>query len=453
MSLKMKGIALAVTALFFLSSLRGSEKQSPELSMAPCDTLSSAEEASAGMRIGIYHAPSPLFLRQEDFDLIAAMGVDLLIVEHFTANFDLDPASALQQLDRAHAAGLKMAVHDPSLQHNLQPATTAWNIQNVAQYIHHPAFYGVEVRDEPNANEYPNIKTLYDKWREVFPADKWFYINLFPNYANEQQLGSPDYRQYVRSYMEVVGTEYLSYDHYPLVEDGSVRSNYFANLDVVGAAAKDYSVPLHAIILTAGHLSYRDITLKDLRWQVACVMAFGARAISHYNYQHKEPGHEEEYAQACIFEDSGAPTPLYYAVQAVNREIKAWDRVYLRFQWEGVAPIRGSGGAANPMLATIVDSRIDPEAVEGIKTILSDEDLLCGVFTDAKGNKGYMLVNASNPGSDTSASLTVEFDTKYTGVMLYENGASKRVALDEAGKATLNLPSGEGKFLIPILTK
>ena len=401
------------------------------------------------MRIGIYHAPAPNFLSQEDFNLIADMGIDLLIPEHSTTNFDLNSTSALMQLDHAQKAGLMITVHDPSLQHNLRRTTTDWDTKNVPLYIDHPAFYGVEIKDEPNMDEYKNIKILYDKWKTVFPPDKWFYINLFPGIASHKQLGTDVYRQYVRDYMMTVGTDYLSYDHYPLMGDGTVRGEYFRDLDVLGSTARDYSVPLHSIILTAGHLGYKAITEADIRWQVACVMTFGARAISLYNFHHKEGDN----AEACINSDDGKPTPLYYYVRTVNREIKAWDNVYLCFKWEGVAPVAGSHGKPNAMLASIVDSYIKPDGIEGLKSIVSDEDVLCGIFKDTEGGMGYMVTNATNPGEKIPASLTVAFEKKYKGVMVYEKGKSRIITLDRYGKAKINLEPGEGKFLIPLKKK
>ena len=58
------------------------------------------------------------------------------------------------------------------------------------------------------------------------------YINLFPNYASPDQLGTVDYAYHVRAYLETVQPPFLSYDHYSLLEAGD-RPGYFANLEVV----------------------------------------------------------------------------------------------------------------------------------------------------------------------------------------------------------------------------
>jgi len=57
-------------------------------------------------------------------------------------------------------------------------------------------------------------------------------VDLFPNYAGPDQLGTVDYERRIQTFLEAVRPPILSYDHDTLMEWGD-RPEYFANLEVV----------------------------------------------------------------------------------------------------------------------------------------------------------------------------------------------------------------------------
>ena len=65
-----------------------------------------------------------------------------------------------------------------------------------------------------------------------------------------------------------------------------------------------------------------------------------------------------------------------------------------------------------------------------------------------------MITNAENPVEELTSDVTVEFDERYSGVMVFhkdmEYGKPEIINLNE-GKLTLSLGVGEGKFLIPLI--
>ena len=60
--------------------------------------------------------------------------------------------------------------------------------------------------------------------RERDPAHVAF-INLLPNYATPQQLGTPTYDAHVRRFIEQVKPPLVSYDHYTFAA-GNAQSFY-----------------------------------------------------------------------------------------------------------------------------------------------------------------------------------------------------------------------------------
>ena len=71
-----------------------------------------------------------------------------------------------------------------------------------------PACWGYMLRDEPNVADFPALRERADAIRNAKPG-KLAYVNLFPNYANMQQLGAKDYDEYVSKYIEEVKPDVL----------------------------------------------------------------------------------------------------------------------------------------------------------------------------------------------------------------------------------------------------
>jgi len=422
------------------------------------------------MDIAAYHAPSPSFSEQKDFDDIAALGLNIIVPEAHAYNFSENPAGKIVLLDRMQQAGLQVILQDKDLQHNLLPASpNTWNTKNLHHYITHPAVYGVDIRDEPHAAEIPGLRLLHEKWNaEVeagnIPKDKVFFVNL----ALEMDIGKQDN---LDKYMEEVRPPLLSYDfyapHHAAVGDPQSdlvsKTGFFAFIDQAANTARRYSqewgreVPLNVIMLGAGHrvgghIRYKNIDQTDLRWQIGAAMSFGVKFISFYNYSHITDGVFEEMLQHVLNPSTGEKTELYYDMQAVLQELRKWDRVFMNFNRLDTAMVPGSHGMMNLMLS-MTRNTIDPEELDGIKSIVSTQDAFVGAFEDADGRKGYMAYNASLPWDEKNATVTVTFDNKkYRAVQVYEKGEPVIKPVNKQTVA-LRLRPGESQFFIPLEKK
>ena len=383
---------------------------------------------------------------QGAFDDAAELGITHLIPDHFQCDFGDAPEEAIIFLDRAQRAGVKVFVYDTGLGsktsagHTLRPE--AWDTSWAKIYTKHPAFAGVHFQDEPRGNELSVMASKQKKWREEFP-DKLFFINLYPGYAGEEWLGGT-FKSYIDNFINTAKPDLLSFDHYPLLND-CIRPHYFQELATVKQAAKKAGIPAHAYVLSAGHACYRrNLSLNDLRWQIAVIMAFGFEAFSHYPAGADYNGYDK------IISETGERTDLWYNIQAINLEVKKWAHVYLAFKWEGTVQIPGSHRAENPRIfKSAGDEKITCDAIPGVK-IIPAENLLCGVFKDNQGNKGYMLTNATDPNCDRSCLAIMIFEAKYKGVQVFEKGEPKVIALDKNNKISVELEPSEGKFVIPL---
>ena len=87
--------------------------------------------------------------------------------------------------------------------------------------------------------------------REKDPAHL-AYVNLFPTYANNEQLGTPGdtvtaYREHLRRYVEQVRPALISYDHYQFSVKEE-RDQYFLNLGMIRDIAQSAGVPFLNIV-------------------------------------------------------------------------------------------------------------------------------------------------------------------------------------------------------------
>ena len=180
------------------------------------------------------------------------------------------------------------------------------------------SFKGLMVYDEPNVSAFPTLAQNYVMFRKYFP-DKLFYVNLLPNYATDEQLGTDNYAKYVAEYAKMVKQGYLSYDHYPFIhfEIGIVNNDkYFKNLSVIRRQSLQSRVPFMVFVEVTAFVSHAHIpNREEIFWQVNTALAYGARGIQYFTYGMPEDT-SETFSGAVIARD-GTRTASYDAVREI----------------------------------------------------------------------------------------------------------------------------------------
>lgn len=190
-------------------------------------------------------------------------------------------------------------------------------IQRVAK---HPAMYSYYILDEPSAAAFPALGQLLAYLRQRDPQHM-AYINLFPTYANNDQLGTTGdtvtaYREHLRQYIEIVKPQLVSYDHYQFHVAGDT-DQYFLNLSMIRKASQDAGVPFLNIVQACSWTpSVRVPQPQEMRYLVYTTLAYGAQGISYYVYS------ASNHKGGMIHED-GTPTEIYRAVSPLNRQFVA----------------------------------------------------------------------------------------------------------------------------------
>lgn len=285
-------------------------------------------------------------------------------------------------LDQVRDAGLKCLVMDPSIR--VGDAETKLDRSEIDKRVaamvkrvgDHPAVFGYYLRDEPGADLYPGLAAWADSVKKADP-DAVAYINLYPNYASPDQMNRPTYDDYVESYINTVNPKFVSYDHYALMDDGTVRDGYFQNLESVRAAALRHNLPFWNIVLSVAHFRYAEPTEAGFRFQMYTTLAYGARGISYFTYF---SGHNGNYRLAPI-DQYGQKTPTWEMLRNVNRQLLNLAPTYVKLK------------SVNVFHYPDV-----PEGCRGLETSkylssMKGTDLLVGEFEGPDGQPFVLVVN------------------------------------------------------------
>ena len=158
-----------------------------------------------------------------------------------------------KELDVAQRHGLRAQLQDGLLAPGTldNPGQRAKLDALIARVRNHPALYSYFITDEPSAAAFPALGKLVAYLRSRDPAHL-AYINLFPTYANNEQLGTKGdkikaYQDHLRQYIEVVKPSLVSYDHYQFSKQGD-NPDYFLNLMMIRRTALEARVPFLNIV-------------------------------------------------------------------------------------------------------------------------------------------------------------------------------------------------------------
>ena len=329
----------------------------------------------------------------------------------------------------------------------------------------HDAIWGIDLRDEPSAADFPALQEQVDKLYAQDP-NRFPMINLLPMYAGPDQLGEevelPDfigdspldpfcersayYRMHVSDYIGTIDTDIISVDIYPLVvtENGELDTymHWMRNLDILADAARRTGRDLWVITQAAGMVDAREgrsgyrycNTVEDQRWQDYTTLAFGAKAIIYGCYY---GGWWD--GDSHLIDNEGERTDTYYAVRQVNGELSAFAEEYGKYESHGAVMYnRIHPDASGVSLGTTrVAAKYKP-------VMLTADPVLCGCFSEKEGNGGaYVFTNMYNPQKGKTASFSATFPGAKS-VTLYRKGEKTVIP---GGTLNLTLDNREGVFV------
>lgn len=228
-----------------------------------------------------------------------------------------DIKSMEMALEIAQQTGMKMLVSCPELKTDTK--------KTVQKFMNNPAVAGYFLRDEPTLKDFDELGDWVKQIRAV--DDRHFcYINLFPNYADSEQLGTKDYKDYVHQFIQKVPVQQLSFDNYP-IKTTSLERKWYQNLEIFSEEARQANKPFWAFALSVNFTTHHVPTVAELRLQVYSDLAYGAQGIQYFTYS-TPPGQELDFNNAPIGLD-GKRTEVYDRIRLINKEIKDLSWVFL----------------------------------------------------------------------------------------------------------------------------
>jgi hypothetical protein len=303
----------------------------------------------------------------------------------YDCGFNLAGFAKPGALKNVSEAGLKAIVYDDSAK--VDDATSRLNESEISKRVkviaektaENNTVFGYYLRDEPGSSIFQGLKSWKDAWAKAAPKSL-AYINLFPVYASsDKQLQAKDYEDYLEKYVSVVKPEFISYDNYSLMSDGSIRKGYFENLGAVRAIALKNNIPFWNNVLANSHFNYCDPSYPGLCFQLYTSLAYGAQGIGYFTYFDRGRGN---YRYAAI-DQFGRKTPTWFILQNINSQLHAIGKAYIKLK-----------------SVHVFHSPKSEECEFGLESShflssLTGDNLLVGEFEDAGKTPFIIVVNKS----------------------------------------------------------
>ena len=321
---------------------------------------------------------------------------------------------AIASLDYGEQTGVKIVFSCHDMWED--PEGTAAKVKD------HPALFGYSLGDEPNNARFPVLADMADRLRSVDP-DHVIYVNLFPNYAPDEVLGST-YPEHVRKYIEEVRPPLVSFDFYPVTEDG-IRERWWENLEVISRESAAAGLPFWAFALSTSHKPYPIPTMASLRLQFYTDLAYGAQGLQYFTYWNPVPG-TWDFHDAPIDLD-GNRTPVYDLVKAMNAELQARADIFVG---DKVLQVRHTGETVPPGVTPLTDL---PEPLTALDTHGK------GAVVSLLENGGFRYLMLVNRSLDEGFDYDIAFARKVERI----GRDGKAVKVPAKGTQTFHLEEGD----------
>ena len=296
--------------------------------------------------------------------------------------------------------------------------------------------WGYSVRDEPGTADFAGLRESVDAIRKARPG-RLAYINLFPGYAPAEILGAENYDEYVRRFVEEVGVDVLSMDHYPAMKpDADGRRGYCKDLEVMRKYSLEKDIPFWNFFNVMPFGPHFDPTEAQIRWQIYTSLAYGAKGVLYFCYW--TPGGGEFPKGGAIIRQDGSRTRHYDQAKRINLELKNLGPTLMELTSKEVIRIEPGERGLKALRGGPVRS-------------LSGGDYLIGVFEHSDGRRAVQINNYEFAYTGWA---TVEFDAEAGEVVEVDPQSGKEIAVYDDSPLMeglqLSLDAGMGRlFLMP----
>ncbi len=336
----------------------------------------------------------------------------------------------------------------------------------VAPYGSEKNFYGVQLYDEPEITKIKNYGLVCKGLKKLFP-DIYLQCNLMP-VADRKLLGLDSYANdfdayeyFVNAFLDESEIDYVLFDEYPFrcryILCGYSLRTYQIVSDICKRRGKEMRAVLQSFAcLDKSKLVHRPMTERDLYWEINLAMGFGVKEYSFFTYftkpflYYKEVGLCGDGVDgAAMVNRDGTKTKLYYGVQKAIREIKKFEPVLIKYDFDGSYLFFPEGKTKSDYEQTnfaLAESGC-PISVEPSCEVALVTHLTCG------NSALYMVENIGNVkneidgGEIMKAAISFGEETKGAKKINFYRRAEKVGRKISENGITETLPCGEALFI------
>lgn len=391
---------------------------------------------------GLYYIDDEVYTLGEDYRSVKRykeyknVGFNVLLLQHENsyAGEPFEGSACKKCMDNGYAAGLnKIIVSDSRLKSLCEESVLVGENGRfktedefldylafcIAPYKNHPAFYGVQLLDEPKIDLLKNYAKVYRGLKKIKP-DIALQANLLNLCAPSRIAYNPsdlyeDYENYLTYFLKESGTDYLMTDEYAFRRNNAVSPYTLPTYRVLSKVCRENKVEMRLVMQSFsqegnvikdgemdGGISWRRITEKDMYWQMNLALGFGCKEFSFFTYFTKTHKHfigkravSDGIDGAAMVNLDGTRTKLYYATKKIIKEIKDFEPVIINYDFYKDYYFFEEGKSYNDFEHTSMFKTVNTGCPVSVKT---SSGVVCVCeMQNANGNRMFMIENITNP--------------------------------------------------------
>ena len=245
----------------------------------------------------------------EKFTELKEMGVNINLCNY------PDAESMKKALDLAQKVGIRMITSCPELKTDCE--------NTVKRFMNHPTLAGYFLRDEPIQKDFAELGEWAKKIKSI-DSNHFCFVNLIAaiHPTKTEALGTKSYADYIRTFAETVPVQQISYDFYPVLNEG-IHERWYEGLEIVTAESRKLELPFWAFALAS---SYNELhpepTIPALRLQMFSNLAYGVQGLEYWSYRMSQG------LRSAPVGLDGKRTVVYDRIKQVNSEVQSLAGVF-----------------------------------------------------------------------------------------------------------------------------
>ena len=268
------------------------------------------------------------------------------------------------------------------------------------------------------------------------------------------------YGAFCDKFFEKTGAKDLAIDWYPLYD--TAVDYMITSLQVAAESCKKYDAELRCVAQSNRYINKMDsandarsYSEDDMRWMNDIMLAFGVKSIMYFCYYVHPDDNTAYFLESCSFVTwYGEQTNLGKFMEKVFADNQRFAPTILNFKYQATKIVSGNTRLYQEGYARYAKDCGEFTVLEQVKTD-KETSMITELYHERKNNYMYGVVNLVDPinkGAPTYQTVTLTFSDKYDYAVIWKEGQTWTVALDNHSIEIENA-AGETTFVMPYYKK